>query len=528
MKIDGDWNIYGLARYGPDLDYGVAPAPVPDDRYYQRGEFANEKEKFITWAGGFSLAIPRGAKHVDLAWEYIKFATSLEGRRIEREGQRELERRRGRTFVPSVQGQIAINEYSLEHLMPDHKVAAEAYREHVKLMSVSRVRPETFAGQVLWDEHVRATDLACRGVVTPKAALQAGQLRVQQFLDEYWNREKYPVINLTVPAYLGLGGALLGLAIFVAAYKRQRLGALGRHESRWAYLFIFPWVFGFLVFTIGPMVASLFFSFTQYNVLTEARWVGLDNYANLFTIDSARITKSFINVLYLGGIGVPLGLITGLAVAMILNTGVKGMRYYRTIFYLPAIVPGVASTVLWMWLLNADPNQGLINSAWRSTISQWFGTQPPGWLGVEAWAKPSLIMMGLWGAGSGMILWLAGLKGVGTQLYEAASIDGASPAKQFWTITLPQLSPLVFFNTVMGFIGALQAFDSVYIITGGLNGGPNDSLLMPVYHLFVNAFNYFKMGYASALAWVIFFIILAITGFQFLFAKKWVYYEVEK
>jgi multiple sugar transport system permease protein len=235
-----------------------------------------------------------------------------------------------------------------------------------------------------------------------------------------------------------------------------------------------------------------------------------------------------MNVLYLGGIGVPLGLVSGLAVALLLNAGVRGLRFYRTIFYMPAIVPGIASTVLWMWLLNADPSRGIINRIWQVTFSDWFGTVPPGWLTVEAWAKPSLILMGLWGAGSGMILWLAGLKGVPTQLYESASLDGATPTQQFWTITLPQLSPIVFFNTVMGFIGSLQAFDSVYVITGGMSGGPNDSLLMPVYHLFINGFKYFKMGYASALAWVIFLIIVLITAFQFALAPRWVYYEVDK
>jgi multiple sugar transport system permease protein len=195
---------------------------------------------------------------------------------------------------------------------------------------------------------------------------------------------------------------------------------------------------------------------------------------------------------------------------------------------MPAIVPGVASVVLWMWILNADPGRGLFNFAWAHTISVWFGTQPPGWLTVEAWAKPSLIVMGLWGAGSGMILWLAGLKGISQTLYEAASIDGATPLQQFWNVTFPQLSPIVVFNTVMGFIGSLQQFDSIYIITGGASAGPADSLLMPVYHLFINGFKYFKMGYASSLAWVIFAIILAITGLQWWLAPRWVHYEAEE
>ena len=174
------------------------------------------------------------------------------------------------------------------------------------------------------------------------------------------------------------------------------------------------------------------------------------------------------------------------------------------------------------------PESRLVNYAWSHTISAWFGTQVPGWLSVEAWAKPSLIVMGLWGAGSGMILWLAGLKGVPQTLYEAAAIDGATSTRQFWAVTFPQLSPIVFFNTVMGFIGALQQFDGVYVITGGNGAGTADSLLVPVYHLFTKGFRYFEMGYASALAWVIFLIILIITGIQWKLAPLWVHYEAEK
>jgi ABC-type sugar transport system permease subunit len=383
-------------------------------------------------------------------------------------------------------------------------------------------------GQPLWDAHVRATELACMKKLTPAAALAEGQVVVQRALDEEFEKAKFPVVDLRVPAGIGLFGFLIGSVILFAAYKRKRLGRLARSEARAAYLFIFPWVFGFVTLTLGPMLASLFFSFTQYSVLSPARWVGVKNYVDLMDTDKANVLKAFSNTLYLGGIGVPLGLVTGLAVALLLNSAVKGMRFYRTIFYMPAIVPGVAGVVLWMWILNPDPNRGILNYAWAHTASAWFGTQVPGWLSVEAWAKPSLIVMGLWGAGSGMILWLAGLKGVPQTMYEAAAIDGATPTQQFWAVTLPQLSPIVFFNAVMGFIGALQQFDAVYVVTGGNSTGPADSLLVPVYHLFTNGFRYFKMGYASSLAWLIFFIILALTGIQFLFARHWVHYEVEK
>lgn len=529
MKIDGDWILANLARFGPNLDFGTAPAPVPDDRYYRRGRFADEPDRFVTWVGGFSYAIPRGARNVEGAWAYIKFATSTEARLIDMAAQRDWERRRGRFYVPRIQANVETNEQAFELFRPADPKFAEALRTHIDMMSYARIRPVTFVGQVLWDEHVRAMELAALKRKTPEQALADGQVVVQRELDMVLQADRYPVIDMRIPQWLGIGMVVAGIVGWVVWLRRQRLGPLARSETKWAYLFIAPWLIGFLVFTLGPMVASIFFSFTQYNVLSEARWVGLKNFSDLATVDAANVTKALYNTLYLAGIGVPLGVATGLAVALLLNAAVRGMRYYRTLFYMPAIVPTVASAVLWVWLLTSDPSKGLINAAWNATISQWFGTPPPGWLNAEAWAKPSLILMGIWGAGSGMILWLAGLKGIPTQLYEAASIDGANHNQQFWTVTLPQLSPIVFFNLVMGFIGALQEFDRVYIMRPSEgSAGPADSLLVPVYHLFVNGFNYFKMGYASALAWMIFVIILMLTLFQFRLAPRWVHYEVEK
>lgn len=528
MKVDGDWVVDQVARYAPSTNFACAPPPVPDDRFYRRGRYANEKDTYISWAGGFSYAIPVGARNVEGAWEFIKFATSFKGRIIEMKGQASMSRRRGRMYMPRIAAHIETATKGYRMFAPKDEKFAKALKTFFDLAPVSKIRPVTFVGQPLWDEHVRATELACLKKMTPDEALGKGQTVVQRYLDEEFEKEKYPVIDLRLPSIIGLFGFLVGCVLLWGGYRGKRLGRLASTEAKAGYLFILPWVFGFVVLTLGPMLASLFFSFTQYSVLSPARWVGLKNYADLLSTDRQNILKSFANVLYLGGIGVPLGLVTGLAIALLLNSAVKGMRFYRTLFYMPAIVPGVASVVLWMWILNADPNRGLVNYAWSHTISQWFGTQVPGWLTVETWAKPSLIVMGLWGAGSGMILWLAGLKGVPAQLYEAAAIDGATPWRQFWAVTLPQLSSIVFFNTVMGFIGALQQFEGVYVMTNGQSSGPADSLLMPVYYLFNNGFKYFKMGYASSLAWVIFIIILIITGIQFLLAPKWVHYEVEK
>ncbi len=530
MKIDGDWIISNLARYGPRLDFGVAPAPVPDDRYAKKGRFANEKDTFVTWMGGFSLAIPRGARNVEDGWKYIKYATSTEARVLEMAEQQKWEKLRGRLFVPRQIASREANIQGFEKFRPGEKKYADAVQMHMDLAAFGRVRPATFVGQALWNEHVKALETAAYKKASPKEALQAGQEAVQRDLDATFNKERYPILDLSLPGKIALAFVLLGIGTFVVWFLRLKLGRLAKTEAKWAYLFISPWLLGFLILTIGPMLASLFFSFTQYDVLNEARWVGTKNYADLVGVDWANVSKAFGNSLYLAGVGVPLSLATGLAIALLLNTATKGMRFYRTFFYMPAIVPGVASAVLWTWVLTPDANKGLINAFWSQTMTAWLSIPLPGWLQSADWAKPALILMGVWGAGSGMVLWLAGLKGVSGSLYEAAGIDGANNRQLFWSITFPQLSPIIFFNMVMGFIGAMQEFDRMYIMKPSSNGpiGPDDAMLTPVYFLFRNAFETFKMGTASAIAWMIFGIIVLLTYIQFKLAPRWVHYETEK
>ncbi|HEY0867379.1 MAG TPA: extracellular solute-binding protein, partial [Fimbriimonas sp.] len=504
MKIDGDWTMDGLARYGWNLDFGVAPPPVPDDRYYGRGRFAGEKDRFVSWMGGFSYAIPTGARNLELAWRFVKFATSYEGRMIENKAQASWQRMQGRMFIPRLQGNIQANEALFRIYRPVDRRFVDAMRTHMDLLPVSRTRPPTPAGQLLWDEHAKAMERAVLHTKTVEQALAEAEAVVQQELNRIYSRERHPIVNLWIPIALVLAVAAAGGGILWYRWTRLRLGRISRNEALWAYAFISPWVIGFLVFTIGPMLASMFLVFADYDVLSPPRWVGWGNFRELFTLDWTNWMKALSNVAYLGGIGVPLGIASGLAVALLLNAAVKGIRFYRTMFYMPAIVPGIASAVLWIWLLDPDPNRGLINTVWQATLTEWLSIPPPMWLGAEAWAKPALIVQGLWGAGAGMVLWLASLKGVPQTLYEAATVDGANPNQQFWTITMPMISPIVFFNLVMGLIGALQEFDRVYVMTGGLGNGPNDSLAVPVRHLFNHGFTYFHMGYASALAWVIF------------------------
>jgi multiple sugar transport system permease protein len=225
--------------------------------------------------------------------------------------------------------------------------------------------------------------------------------------------------------------------------------------------------------------------------------------------------KSLWNTLFMV-LSVPLSIIIGLGIAMLLNTETKGIPFYRTLFYLPAIVPAVAGFLLWMWIL--DPASGLLNIVLR-TIG--IGS-PPDWLQDAAWSKPSLVLMALWGVGGSMVIWIAGLKDVPVTLYEAAQIDGATAWQKFVHITLPMLSPYILFNTIMGLIGAFQVFDAAYVMT---DGGPADSTLFYVYKLFNEAFRYLNMGAASAMAWLLFIVIFAVTLVQLWLSKKWVHYR---
>jgi multiple sugar transport system permease protein len=270
--------------------------------------------------------------------------------------------------------------------------------------------------------------------------------------------------------------------------------------------FVLPWIIGLCTFTLYPVVASLYYSFCDYSVLESPVWIGTDNYSRL--LHDEAFWLSLKNTLIFAGFSIPIGMVVALSLALLLNCRVRGTAIFRTIFYLPSIVPIIASSMLWLWILN--PSFGLVNQV-LAPFCHLFGTRPPGWLGDPAWAKPALILMSAWGVGNSMIIYLAGLQDVPESLYEAAEIDGASKWQQFWNVTLPMLMPVIYFNLVMGIIGALQVFTQVFIMTDGTNGSPAQSTLMYAPYLFATAFFDLRMGYASALAWVLFCIIALLT-----------------
>lgn len=283
-----------------------------------------------------------------------------------------------------------------------------------------------------------------------------------------------------------------------------------------AYLFLAPWLIGFVLFTLWPVIATLGLSFTDYRVLSPPRWVGLDNYKQLLT-DTETFWPSLSNTVFLF-LELPLALVLGLGLALLLDQKLRAMPLYRTLFYLPSIVPTVASALLWLWLLN--PEHGLVNEALRV-----LHLPTPAWLASPLWAKPAIILMDLWGVGGSMVIYLAALQGVPTELYEAAELDGASGLQRMRHVTLPSISPVIFFNLILGVIGTFQYFTQTFLMT---KGGPDKATLFYALYLFQNAFEYFRMGLACAMAWVLFVITLGATWLVFKSSARWVYYEGER
>lgn len=281
-----------------------------------------------------------------------------------------------------------------------------------------------------------------------------------------------------------------------------------------------PAVAGFLLLQLGPMLASAYLSLTRYDVVSPPQFIGLANYSYLLKDDPSFWPSVKVTAIY-AVVSVPLGLVLSLGIALLLNRRVRGVGVFRTIYFLPSLLPATASGVVWVFIFH--PTQGLLNRALAKV-----GVSGPAWTASVDWALPALIIMGLWGFGGAMVIFLAGLQDVPRQLYEAAELDGAGRWQQFRNVTFPQISPVLFFNLVMGLIGAMKVFDSAYVfgLTGaGVPGGPARATLFYALNLYLKAFNYFHMGLASAMAWFLFFVILLLTWLNFILARRWVHSE---
>ncbi|MEV0586063.1 sugar ABC transporter permease [Nonomuraea sp. NPDC050310] len=299
------------------------------------------------------------------------------------------------------------------------------------------------------------------------------------------------------------------------AHRREKRQAWKRREARTAYVFLAPWFLGLAVITIGPILASLYLSFTDYSLLEEASWVGWDNYAKMFAEDDRFLTSLQVTTVYVV-VSVPLQLAFALALALLLDRGLRGLPIYRSIYYLPSLLGGsVAISILWRKIFGTD---GLVNS-----ILALFGIQGPGWVTDPDTALGTLILLHVWTFGAPMVIFLAGLRQIPQSYYEAAAVDGASRLTQFRSITLPLLTPIIFFNLVLEVIKSFQSFTQSFIVSNG-TGGPVDSTLFYTLYLYLKGFKSFEMGYAAAMAWVLLLIIAGLTGVNFLMSKYWVFY----
>ena len=295
--------------------------------------------------------------------------------------------------------------------------------------------------------------------------------------------------------------------------KKRNLQA---RKNRLFFLFISPWLIGFVGITVFPMIYSLLLSFSDSRIGTFTNFVGFQNFVHAFTGDRLFFT-SIRNTLYYVVVFVPVSMITGIGIAMVLNQKLRGRSFYRVAFYIPSICAGVAVTILWGWIFN--PSFGLLNY-----YLSFVGIEGPGWLSDPSWAMISIIIMNLWTQGNTIIIFLAGLQDIPEQLYESAMIDGASWWRRTMRITLPMLSPTLFFNLVLGLIAAFQMFNQPFILTGG-TGGPVDSLYVYMLAVYNNAFRFGNMGYATALAWMLLVFIFAVTMLVVKSSKYWVYYS---
>ena len=297
-----------------------------------------------------------------------------------------------------------------------------------------------------------------------------------------------------------------------------------RRELALGLFFTSPYIIGFLSFTIIPLFCSFGFSFTDYDIFNAPKWIGFDNFRELFS-DSLFWT-SLWNTAFFTIFSVPLGMLVAFSLALLLNRKMVGRPVFRTIFFLPSIVPMVAASVLWVWVFNSQ--YGYLNWALQPlcnlmNLIPGLHLAPPSWLQSPYWAKPALVIMSVWGVGGTMVLYLAALQDVPQSLYEVAELDGATSWQKTWHVTLPMVSPILFFTLVMGMIGALQVFTQAFIMTKG--GQPGVSTLFYCLYLFRNAFEFFRLGYASAMAWILFAIIAVITGLVFKITGRYVYYE---
>jgi multiple sugar transport system permease protein len=495
----GRWKVPRFASSDMKFRWDVVPCP------YKSPEFEASQIFMTAWT------ISASTRHPEEAYRLMKFLCGPIGARM----QSELG-----LAIPPLQSVARSPSFLSPAGIPPHRAdlfLRPVDRGKARIQQIPREAEWT---RIVGDNITLAIQLTEQTTLENARAIKAAWL---DELDSPLRRREWPAMRWDVVGWIAGLAILAGVAAFWWSARREHLGPLDRAQQRSGYLFVVPWIAGFLALTAGPMVVSLLLSFTRWSALTpmrDAEAVGLANYVQLVTRDptfwqSLKVTGYFMLL------SVPITQVAALAVALLMNLRLRGITVFRTIFFVPSVVGLVAMSMLALQVFNND--YGILNRL-LAPILGLFGATPPDWFGKDArtWAIPGFVLIGLWGVGGGMILYLAGLKGIPASLYEAAKIDGAGAWRRLWNVTLPQLSPLIFYNLVMGIIGSFQVFTQAYIMTGA---GPGNSTLFYVLQLYRQAFEFHNMGYASAIAWILFVLCLLVTLLVFRGSRNLVYYE---
>ena len=509
------WGVFEIARLNeqaPDLDWDVAPLP--------RGPTGQRASVIYTNAWGIS----RQCRHPEAAFRFLKFLVSREGMTI---------MRRREVFLPVRRSMIHDSGLVDPQRRPRSTWALTHDVDHGYAQGPFSTRQ--YYGDIYEIVNERLRDLLepARPQITPIEAAAAIARQGNSIL-----RRDQSVSAGSRFGLVAVCAGILATAGLLAGAVRRSPGSrspLARRDERWGYALISPWVLGFVLFAAFPIAASLLLSFSRWQSLsqfTQSEFVGWENYRVALSGEDYRFWPSLWVTVRYAGAAVPAGLVAGLALALLMNQRVRGITLFRTLFYLPAILPSVASAVLWWHLFHH--RFGWINRVleavnvrnWLPAALTYLGirTYPIGWLNDPAVLPAVFVIISLWTVGGGMIIYLAGLQAIPTQLYEAAQLDGAGRWKQLRHVTLPMLSPVIFFNLVMGIIGSFQVFNVAFVLFDG-ETGPGDAALFYGLHLFREAFFKYRLGYASALAWILFAIVLALTALVFKSSPLWVYYE---
>lgn len=501
---------HDMERAGWDWDVTVFPA--------------YENMPLVTGTDGSGTVIFSSSKHPQEAWEFAKFVSGEPG---QREGalmgaqpaRRDLALEPG-LWLPG-QNTPPERRKPANLRITDQAAMAMRFDQTPEYFEDTRLNLDNAAFDILSGTRPARATL--------ERVTREGQTRLDAALRKM-PKDPFPMSKALILAGLAIGGVLAWL---IWPERKVKYKASEKKESRSAYLFLAPLLLGLMVFTVGPILYSFILSFSNSDIIRPPLWRGVGNYADAVTVDPVFWISVRVTLIY-ALISVPLGLIVSISLALLLNTKVRGVPLFRAMYYIPSLVSGVATSLIWMRVFN--PENGILNNliygpdghrnllGLGDLLSNLAGTpgQPVNWLANEHTVLPAFVLVGMWGAGGGTIIFLAGLQGIPQTYYDAATIDGTGVWGRFRHVTLPLLTPTVFFSLITGCIGAFQAFTQAFVMT---NGGPNNATMFYMLNLYNQGFRSLKMGYASALAWILFAIILVITVVQLLLSKRWVYYE---